>query len=75
MSQKSIKHLGKIGFIIIAIGMIILFYDAFRINQMYPINYVFYEHPEIYVPLSGMAIAFLGTSLFIFNFVKGRTVF
>ncbi|MGI9565547.1 MAG: hypothetical protein ACR2LL_00855 [Nitrosopumilus sp.] len=74
MFQKSTRHLGKIGFIVIAIGMILLFYDAYRINQLYPMNYVFYQHPEMYVPIMGMSIAFIGTFLFIFNFVKGRTV-
>ena len=41
---------------------------------MFPVNYVFYQHPEIYIPILGMIIAFVGTFLFIFNFVKGRTV-
>ena len=52
----------------------VLFYDAYNINQFYPMNYVFYQHPEIYIPIIGMSVAFLGTFIFIFNFVKGRTV-
>ena len=74
LSQKPARHLGKIGFTIIAAGMILLFYDAYKINQLYPMNYAFYQHPEIYVPIIGMSIAFFGTFIFIFNFVKGRTV-
>ena len=62
------------GFTIIAVGMNLLFYDAYNINQLYPMNYVFYQHSEIHIPIIGMSVAFLGTFIFIFNFVKGRTV-
>ena len=55
-------------------GLFLLFYDAYRINQLYPMDYRFYDHPEIYIPLMSMFIAFLGTAIFIINFKKGRKI-
>ena len=74
LSQKLNGDLGKIGLGIMTTGLIILYYDAYRLTQLFPTNYHFYEHPEIYVPIIGMAIAFFGISIFIFNFSKGKRV-
>jgi len=56
------------------VGLVILYYDSYRINQLYPTNYQFYNHPEIHIPLTAMAIAFFGTSVFIVNLRKGKKV-
>jgi len=74
LSQKSNNHLGKIGLSIMAIGLIILYYDAYRLTQLFPTGYHYYEHPEIHIPIIGMIIAFTGTAIFIYNFSKGRKV-
>ena len=58
-----------------SIGLFILYYDGYRINLAHPRNYHFYEHPEIYIPIMGMLIAFFGTAIFIYNFKKGRYIF
>ncbi len=55
-------------------GLVILYFDAIRLNQNLPTNYHFYEHPEIYIPIIGMLIAFLGTSIFIINLRRGLSV-
>ena len=74
ISKKFDKSLGKIGIIIMAIGMFFLFYDSYVINQMFPTNYHFYEHPEIHIPITAMLLAFSGTAIFIIHFKKGRNV-
>lgn len=55
-------------------GLSVLFYDAYRINQLFPMNYRFYDHPEMYIPIVGMFVAFLGTAIFIINFRQGRKI-
>ena len=55
-------------------GLFFLFYDAYRINQLYPTDYRFYDHPDIYIPLTCMFVAFLGTAIFIINFKKGYKI-
>ena len=75
ISKKSDKSLGKIGIIIMTIGMFFLFYDSYVINQMFPTNYHFYQHPEIHIPITAMLLAFSGTAIFIIHFKKGRNVF
>ena len=72
--SKSKSQLGKIGLVIMVIGMIILYADGIRLTQTVPVGYQFYEHPEIHIPIIGIVIAFLGTALFIYNFSKGRNV-
>ena len=74
ISQKSKNHLGKIGLLVMVIGLAIVYYDSFRLIQTIPTGYQFYEHPEIHIPIIGMIIAFSGTGLFIYNFIKGRNV-
>ena len=74
MAQKLNMHLGKFGLAVMISGLSILYYDAYRINQIFPVNYRFYEHPEIHIPIIGIIIAFVGTSVFIVNFIKGRKV-
>ncbi|MGH1522509.1 MAG: hypothetical protein ACRBB2_09215 [Nitrosopumilus sp.] len=74
MSQKLSKSFGGVGIIIMISGLSFLFYDAYRINQLYPVGYRFYDHPDIYVPLVSMFIAFLGTAIFIINFQRGRKI-
>ena len=72
--KKLDKSLGKIGILIMVIGMVLLFYDSYVINQMFPTNYHFYEHPEVHIPIIAMLIAFSGTGIFIIHFKKGRNV-
>ena len=72
--KKLDKSLGKIGIVIMAIGMFFLFYDSYVINQMFPTNYHFYEHPQIHLPITAMLLAFSGTAIFIIHFKKGRNV-
>lgn len=72
--KKFDKSLGKIGIIMMVIGMFFLFYDSYVINQMFPTNYHFYEHPEIHIPITAMLLAFSGTAIFIIHFKKGRNV-
>ncbi len=72
--SKSKSQLGKIGIVIIIIGMIILYADGIRLTQTVPTGYQFYEHPEIHIPIIGFIIAFLGIGIFIYNFSKGRNV-
>ena len=74
ISKKLEKSLGKVGIIIMTLGMSFLFYDSYMINQMFPTNYHFYEHPEIHIPIIAMLLAFLGTAIFIIHFKKGRNV-
>jgi len=68
------SQLGKIGIVMMAIGMIILYADGIKLTQTVPAGYQFYEHPEIHIPIIGFIIAFLGTGIFIYNFSKGRNV-
>jgi len=72
--SKSKSQLGKIGIVLMAIGMIILYADGIRLTQTVPVNYQFYEHPEIHIPIIGFIVAFLGMGIFIYNFRKGRNV-
>jgi len=72
--SKSKRQLGKIGIVLMAIGMIILYVDGIRLTQTVPANYQFYEHPEIHIPIIGFIVAFLGTGIFIYNFRKGSNV-
>ncbi len=72
--SKSKSQLGKIGIVLMAIGMIILYADGIRLTQTVPVGYQFYEHPEIYIPIIGFIVAFLGMGIFIYNFRKGRNV-
>ena len=74
ISKKLDKSLGKVGIIVMAIGMFFLFYDSYMMNQMFPTNYHFYEHPEIHIPITAMLVAFSGTAIFIIHFKKGRNV-
>lgn len=68
-------HLGKVGIAIMAMGLIVLYSDAFRLVQTVPSGYQYFEHPEIHVPIIGIAIAAAGTGVFIYNFLKGKKVF
>ncbi|MCH7966828.1 MAG: hypothetical protein IIB02_05345 [Thaumarchaeota archaeon] len=72
--SKSKSQLGKIGVVLMTIGMIILYVDAIILTQTVPIGYQFYEHPEIHIPIIGFIVAFSGTGIFIYNFSKGRNV-
>lgn len=72
--SKSKSHFGKIGLSMMVVGMIILYADGIRLTQTVPIGYQFYEHPEIYIPIIGIIITFLGIAIFIYNFNKGRNV-
>ena len=72
--SKSKSQLGKIGIVLMAIGMIILYADGIRLTQTVPTGYQFYEHPEIHIPIIGFIVAFLGMGIFIRNFRKGGNV-
>ena len=72
--SKSKSQLGKIGIVMMAIGMIILYADGIQLTQTVPVGYQFYEHPEIHIPIIGFIVTFLGTGIFIYNFSKGRNV-
>ena len=72
--SKSKSQFGKIGIVLMAIGMIILYADGIQLTQTVPVGYQFYEHPEIHIPIIGFIIAFLGMGIFIYNFNKGRNV-
>jgi hypothetical protein len=72
--SKSKSQLGKIGIVLMAIGMIILYADGIRLTQSVSVGYQFYEHPEIHIPIIGFIVAFLGMGIFIYNFRKGRNV-
>jgi len=72
--SESKSQLGKIGIVLIIIGMIILYTDGIRLTQTVTIGYQFYEHPEIHIPIIGFIVAFLGMGIFIYNFSKGRNV-
>jgi hypothetical protein len=72
--SESKSHLGKIGLLIMTIGMIILYADGISLTKTVQASYHFYEHPEIYIPIIGILIAFFGTAIFIYNFSKGRNV-
>ena len=72
--SKSKSQLGKIGVVLIVIGMAILYADAIKLTQTVTAGYQFYEHPEIHIPIIGFIVAFLGTGIFIYNFSKGKNV-
>ncbi len=72
--SKSKSQLGKIGIVMMVIGMIILYADGIQLTQTVPVGYQFYEHPEIHIPIIGFIIAFLGMGIFIYNFNKGGNV-
>jgi hypothetical protein len=72
--SESKSQLGKIGVVLMAIGMIILYVDGARLYLTVTVGYQFYEHPEIHIPIIGFIVAFLGMSIFIYNFRKGRNV-
>ena len=72
--SKSKSQLGKIGIVLMVIGMIILYTDGARLYLTVPVGYQFYEHPEIHIPIIGFIVAFLGTGIFIYNFSKERNV-
>jgi hypothetical protein len=72
--SKSKSQFGKIGIVLMAIGMIILYADGIKLTQTVPVGYQFYEHPEIHIPIIGFIVAFLGMGIFIHNFRKGRNV-
>ncbi|MEK0367423.1 MAG: hypothetical protein QQN45_05770 [Nitrosopumilus sp.] len=72
--SKSKSQLGKIGVVLMVIGMIILYADGARLYLTVPAGYQFYEHPEIHIPIIGFIVAFLGTGIFIYNFSKERNV-
>ena len=72
--SKPKRQFGKIGILLMAIGMIILYADGIRLTQTVPTGYQFYEHPELHIPIIGFIVAFLGMSIFIYNFRKGRNV-
>ena len=74
LSQKPNNHLGKIGLSIMVIGMIVLYYDGIRLIPIAPPGYQFYEHPEIYIPIISVIVAFAGVGIFIYNFSKGGKV-
>ena len=73
-SQRFGGYLGKIGLVIMTVGLIILYYDAYVLIQLFPTGYLFFDHPQVHVPIIGMLIAFGGTSVFIYNFSKGKKV-
>jgi hypothetical protein len=73
-SQKLSNNLGKIGISIMTVGLIILYYDAYRLIQTVSTGYHYYDHPETHIPIIGMIIAFTGITIFIYNFIKGRKV-
>lgn len=68
------NHLGKIGIGIMIAGMVRLFYDSYEINQKFPTNYRWYDHPEPIVPIIAMLVAFSGITIFIINFRRGGKV-
>ena len=72
--SKSKSQLGKIGIVLMAIGMIILYADGIRLTQTVSVGYQFYEHPEIHIPIIGFIVAFSGMGIFIYNFRKGRNL-
>jgi len=72
--SKSKSQFGKIGIVLMVIGMIILYVDGIRLTQTVSTGYQFYEHPEIHIPIIGFIVAFSGMSIFIYNFRKGRNV-
>jgi len=72
--SKSKSQFGKIGLAIMVAGMIILYADGIKLTQTVSVGYQFYEHPEIQIPIIGIMIAFFGTTIFIYNFSKGRNV-
>jgi len=72
--SKSKSQFGKIGLAIMVTGMIILYADGIKLTQTVSVGYQFYEHPEIQIPIIGIMIAFFGTTIFIYNFSKGRNV-
>ncbi len=72
--SKSKSQLGKIGIVMIVIGMIILYVDGARLYLTVPIGYQFYEHPEIHIPIIGFIFAFSGMGIFIYNISKGRNI-
>lgn len=74
LSQKSNNHHGKIGISIMVVGMIILYSDGIRLIYLFPTGYHYYEHPEIYIPIIGAIVAAIGTTIFLYNFSKGRKV-
>ena len=74
ISQKPNNHLGKVGLFIMVTGMVILYYDGIRLIPIVPSGYQFYEHPEIYIPIVSMFMAFVGIGIFIYNFSKGEKV-
>jgi hypothetical protein len=67
-------NLGKIGVGIMVVGLARLFYDSYEINQQFPTNYRWYDHPDPIVPIVAMLISFTGIGIFIFNFRKGGKV-
>ena len=74
VSSQSSGILGKIGIFLMIVGLGILYYDGYRLMQMFPTGYQIHNHPEFHVPMIGMAIAFAGTAIFIRNFLKGGKV-
>ena len=72
--SKSKSRFGKIGIVLMAIGMIILYADGARLYLTVPTGYQFYEHPEIHIPIIGFIVAFSGMGIFIYNFRKGKNV-
>ena len=57
-----------------ATGMVMLYTDGIRLIPIVPVGYQFYEHPEMHIPAIGITIAFFGTFIFIYNFIKGKNV-
>ena len=68
------SHLGKIGFFVLVVGLVILYYDGISLMQTVPPEYQYYEHPQIHIPLIFMIVSFVGIGIFLYNFSKGRNV-
>ncbi|AJM93100.1 hypothetical protein [Nitrosopumilus piranensis] len=74
LSEKPRSHLGKIGVVIMTIGLIVLYYDGISLSQTVPFGYQYYEHPQIHIPIIFMIVTFVGVGIFVYNFSKGRQV-
>jgi hypothetical protein len=72
--SKSKSQLGKIGLLMMGLGMLILYADGLKLKMTVSAGYQFYEHPEIHIPIIGFIVTFLGTAIFIYNFSKGRNI-
>ena len=72
--QKSKSHLGKLGLVIMIIGLAVLYYDGISLSQTVSGEYRFYEHPSLHIPIIFTIVSFMGIGIFLYNFSKGRNV-